>query len=50
MPSIGTVVFGVNTRTGATTAPDTPPVKVIDVKEKRPVIARALTPAVKVAS
>jgi len=48
VPPIGTVVFGVNTRTGFMAAPETPP-EVMDVKII-PVIAAAFNPAVNVVS
>ena len=53
VPPAGTVVAGVNTRTGVTGLPDTWDPRVMDVKAVIVVAAvmwRALTPAVKAAS
>jgi hypothetical protein len=53
VPPAGTVVAGVNTRTGVTGLPDTWVPRVMDVKAVilvAGVIPRALTPAVKVTS
>ena len=54
VPPTGTVAAGANTRTGATVAPETWDARVMDVKAviavAAAVIARALTPAVKVTS
>ncbi len=57
VPPTGTLVFGVNTRTGATVAPETWESKVMDVKAviavsevAAAVMARASTPTVKATS
>ena len=53
VPPAGTVVAGVNTRTGVTGLPDTWVPRVMDVKAVivvAAVISRALTPAVKMTS
>ena len=53
VPPAGTVLAGVNTRTGVTVAPDIWDPRVMDVKAHitvAGVISRALTPAVKVTS
>ena len=53
VPPLATDVGGVNTRTGATVAPETWDARVMDVKAViavAAVMARALTPAVKVTS
>ncbi len=49
VPPLGKLVAGANTRTGATVAPETWDARVMEVKTS-PVMARALTPTVKVSS
>ncbi len=50
VPAIGTVEAGVNTRTGLTAAPATPPDDVMDVKTSPPVTATVSNPVVDVVS